>query len=102
MGDRDDLVAQGQEKVGHLKANGYPNAYLYGENELGGLHVLYALDDSPSVYGLPDDPQVATKSVVGKWLSGLVTAGVITALPFWLVFKRKQELASKSGKKGGA
>jgi len=103
FGDRDELVSAGRAQVDKLKANGYPNAYLYGENELGGLHVMYVLDDSPSaVYGLPDDPKVATADVVGKWLSGLVTAGVLTALPFWLVFKRKQELAGGSGKKGGA
>ena len=101
MGDRDELMADGSQRVQNLKASGHPNAYLYGENELGGLHVMYVLDDSPSaVYGLPDNPTVATSDVVGKWLSGLVTAGVVTALPFWLIFKRKQELAS--GNKGGA
>lgn len=102
MGNRTDLVAEGRAKVQSLKASGYPNAYLYGENELGGLHAMYVLDDNPGVYGLPDDPKVATSGVINKWLSGLVTAGVITALPFWLIFKRKQELAGKPGNKGGA
>lgn len=37
---------------------GHSNAYLYGDKELRGLHVMYVLDDSPEVYGLPVDPQV--------------------------------------------
>lgn len=101
-GDRDELVAKGLAVVGKLKANGKPDAYLYGENELGGLHVMYVLDDSPAVFGIPENPKTATVDAVSKWLSGLVTAGVLTALPFWMVFKRKQDLASQSGKKGGA
>jgi formate dehydrogenase iron-sulfur subunit len=35
----------------------HPNACIYGENELGGLHVLYVLDDSPEAYGLPTNPR---------------------------------------------
>jgi len=56
-GDRDKLVAEGHKRIQSLKADGYPNAYLYGEKELGGLHVLYVLADSPEVYGLPVNPQ---------------------------------------------
>jgi len=56
-GDRAQLMTTGKAKVQALKAQGYTNANLYGEKELGGLHVLYALDDSPAVYGLPADPQ---------------------------------------------
>ena len=57
-GDRNDLLARGKRRVQELKAGGYGNAYLYGEKELGGLHVLYVLDDSPEVYGLPVAPKV--------------------------------------------
>ncbi len=56
--DRDKLVAEGKKRVSTLIANGKSNAYLYGEKELRGLHVLYVLDDSPEVYGLPVDPQI--------------------------------------------
>jgi len=57
-GDRDALVAEGKQRVQALQANGNSSATLYGENELGGLHVLYVLADSPETYGLPVNPQV--------------------------------------------
>ena len=94
-GDRNQLLALGQQQVASLKAKGYSNAYLYGENELGGLHVLYVLDDSPAAYGLPEAPKVAISTSVGQWLSGILTAGVIAALPFWLLFKRKQQIEAE-------
>ena len=103
FGDRDELVEEGKQRVATLKARGKNNAYLYGENELGGLHVMYILDDSPATYGLPESPQAATKSMVGKWLTSIATTGVIAALPIWFVFKRKQKLEEEKSKaKGGA
>jgi len=101
-GNRDELVATGQQRVAALKAKGKTNAYLYGEKELGGLHVMYVLDDSPSVYGLPENPQVATEDVAGKWLVGLATAGVVGALPLLWIIQRRDEMQSKAKTEGGA
>jgi len=92
--DRDKLVADGNQRVADLKAKGYSNARLYGERELGGLHVLYVLDDNPEVYNLPASPKLASQDVLTKWISGIATAGVIAALPLWFVFKRRQQLES--------
>lgn len=97
VGERNGLVAAGQARVRHLQANGNPNAYLYGEKELGGLHVMYVLADRPALYGLPEAPHPATRNVIGQWLSGFVTAGVVAALPFWLLTKRKREIAANKG-----
>ena len=58
-GDRDDMVAEGRSRVAALVAAGHANATLYGEKELGGLHVLYVLADKPEVYELPADPKVS-------------------------------------------
>jgi formate dehydrogenase iron-sulfur subunit len=55
--DRSKLIAAGKAKVQTLQAQGYTNANLYGEKELGGLHVMYVLADSPEVYGLLKDPK---------------------------------------------
>jgi len=84
FGDRDNLVTIGRQKVSDLKSNGYSNAYLYGEKELGGLHVLYVLEDSPDKYGLPPAPEFpATATLwqdiiqpVGLAAGGLVLAGL--------------------------
>jgi len=62
-GDRDELLAIGRQRVEVLKAKGKSNAYLYGEREMGGLHVMYVLDDSPAVYGLPAAPEVPAATV---------------------------------------
>ncbi len=97
FGDRGELIATGKGRVGELRANGHPNARLYGETELGGLHQLYVLTDKAAAFGLPEAPRVATRNVLGQWLSGFVTAGVLAALPFWLVIKRRQEMASSRG-----
>ena len=59
FGERADLLAQGRAKVLTL-SRAYPKAYLYGEKELGGLHVMYVLTEAPSVHGLPESPQVST------------------------------------------
>ncbi len=102
FGDRDELVAEGSQRVNELKDKGFNNAYLYGENELGGLHVLYILDDSPNVYGLPESPQLASATVIEKWLTGIATAAVVAALPLWFVFKRRQQLEKEQSEvKGG-
>ena len=66
FGDRDELLAKGRERVQELNAEGYSNAYLYGDTELGGLHVMYVFDDSPEVYGLPVAPQVPVAATVWK------------------------------------
>ena len=65
-GDRAELVAIGAKRVNDLKAKGYANAYLYGEKELGGLHVMYVLDDHPAIYGLPANPQISAATMVWK------------------------------------
>jgi len=88
-GDRNQMIAKGKERVASLQSAGWSKASLYGEYELGGLHRLYVLTDEPSAYGLPDAPRNATSNVGAQWLSGIATAGIVAALPFWLLYKRQ-------------
>jgi len=94
FGKRADLVAAAIAQVEALKNDGHPDASLYGgdEYELGGLHVIYVLDDRPSVYGLPGAPQLATSKVAFKWLSGIITFGVAAVLPLWFLFRRTKQI----------
>ena len=75
FGKRSELVQEGRERTEALSKTN-PNATFYGDKELDGLHVMYVLDDSPEVYGLPADPQVPAASIVRdifQWIStGLV------------------------------
>jgi formate dehydrogenase iron-sulfur subunit len=101
FGDWNELVAKAKDRVSVLKGKGFTDANLYGENLLGGLHQMYLLTDKAGVYGLPESPRFATRNVIGNWFSGILTAGVVAALPFWLLFKRKQELAASRISEGG-
>lgn len=75
FGEWADMVAEGERRVQLLKET-HPDANLYGVDELGGLHMLYVLDERPEVYDLPADPEMpaaATALNVGEW-SGVVLA----------------------------
>ena len=101
FGDRGALINEAYNRVAVLKERGFTNVNLYGENLLGGLHQMYVLTEKPSVFGLPEAPGVATRNVVGSWFSGILTAGIVAAVPFWLLFKRKEELAAREVSEGG-
>jgi len=62
--DRDKLITIAKEKVAVLKTKGFTNATLYGEKEMGGLHVMYVLNDTPDKYGLPVDPRFPDTAIV--------------------------------------
>ena len=89
FGERDALLAEAKSRVEYLKSNGTPEAELYGEDESGGLHVMYVLTGSPAEYGLPEQPAVATNIEWVKWLSGIIGGAIVATIPFWLVFRRK-------------
>jgi formate dehydrogenase iron-sulfur subunit len=80
-GDRDMIITEAKEKGANR---------IYGENELGGLHVMYVLEDSPDKYGLPVDPKVPTSVVLWKnFIKPLVKWGIPftilgVLLHFWL------------------
>jgi formate dehydrogenase iron-sulfur subunit len=99
-GDRGEMLTKANARVAALQADGHPKANLYGEDQLGGLHRLYVLVDEPAAYGLPESPRYATASVGGQWLAGIVTAGVVAAVPFWLLFKRRRAEEASGGGEG--
>jgi formate dehydrogenase beta subunit len=105
-GDRDQLMVTARQKVLALKAKGFGNATFYGEKELGGLHVMYVLNDTPDKYGLPVNPpfpDVATawKDIiqpVGWAVGGLTILGLVLNFIVAREAKMTQELPGR-GKK---
>lgn len=93
-GKRSDLVSSGEARVQSLIKTDYPGANLFGALELSGLNVMYVLLKTPEFYGLPAQPQQATRNSVYHWLSGSTAAGALV-LPFWWFFRRSEQKAKK-------
>jgi formate dehydrogenase beta subunit len=97
FGKRADLVEEGRERVTTLRRTN-ASATFYGENELGGLHVMYVLDDAPEVYGLPTDPEVPPAALVRdvfKWVGVGAGAAVIVGFVLNYVVSREAILTGK-------
>ncbi len=82
FGTRSKMLAQAEERVQRLKADGYRNATVYNPPGVGGTHVVYVLPygDSPGIYGLPKDPRVTFVNLWKgplKWLGNTVLFGGI-------------------------
>ena len=78
FGYRDELVNDGKERISELVEEGDSAAYLYGEEELGGTPLMYALPYSYDKYGLPKLPLEAQKPVT--WKDFGMPVGIIAGL----------------------
>jgi len=58
FGERSIMVAIAKMRLSKLKEQGFKDAGLYGEKELGGLGVMFLLTSSPLFYGFPEKPTV--------------------------------------------
>lgn len=100
FGERDDMIKLGQSRIKDLKSRGYEDAYLYGENELGGLNVLTVLPSKPEHFDLPSEPKVpnylTTWKKVVQPLGALAIAG--TALMLGVSFLNSTLFNSRKGK----
>jgi formate dehydrogenase beta subunit len=97
FGKRSELVQEGRERVTTLQQSN-SKAVLYGDKELGGLHVMYVLDDLPEIYGLPAEPEVpAPASVrdVFKWLGVGAAAAVLLGFGLNYIIAREAMLANQ-------
>lgn len=85
FGERADLIKLGSARVAALES-AYPGAYLYGEKELGGLHVMYVITEAPATMGLPESPRVGTypkfdENAFPDWYAKAVASGELPAFP---------------------
>ncbi len=99
FGERDQILGEAKGRIAFIRSR-YPSAQLYGETQLGGLGVILLLLDKPTVFGLPEDPQMpftlnAWQKVVQPASVGLsLTALVVTGLSF--IIARRQHLREKA------
>jgi formate dehydrogenase beta subunit len=73
FGERVDLIKEAKKKQAKI---------IYGENELKGLHVLYALADKPTAYELKEEPKVP---VSVWWWHKVFRPVAIWGVPFTIV-----------------
>ncbi len=104
FGDREAMVTMAQKRVEELKAIGYTNAVVYGDKELGGLGRIYVLTERPSVYGLPENPQVP--ALTRLWQKGIQPFGyaavglTLLGLGFNWVVQRRVARAAEAEEEG--
>jgi len=83
FGDRAEMLEIARERVDILRAKGYDKATIYGENELGGLHVITVAKYGIEAIGLPENPKVnQVVDVLGimKPITGIGIAAVLVGL----------------------
>jgi len=94
FGKHAELVEEGKERVATLR-NTNTNAVFYGDKELGGLHVMYVLDEPPEVYGLPTAPEVPPTAIVRdilRWVGVGVTVAVLAGFGLNYVVSREAKM----------
>ena len=79
FGERVQLLQEGRQRAEELRKTN-PAVTFYGDAELGGLHVMYVLDDSPEVYGLPPDPQLPPPAVAHEYLQWIGIGATAAAI----------------------
>ncbi len=76
FGPIDQLRKRADARLQQLQGEGFQNAQLYGADDkiLGGLNSFYLLLDRPSVYGLPENPKLPSRSVLPSSLLSIGSA----------------------------
>ena len=95
FGKLNDLKKKAVKRVAQLQRDGVSGARLYGADDtvLGGLNAFYLLVDKPEVYGLPSNPKLPSRSVLGSSFWGIF-ASVMTALGVLFAFRDRKRLAT--------
>ncbi len=95
FGDRDEMIAIAHERKNYLLSKGYEDAVVYGENEMGGLHVIQVLKYGVAAHGQVENPQASPtvaltqimKPVTGA-VTGLTVAGLAAMFALGVGYRR--------------
>lgn len=80
FGDRAEMISQAKERVEYLKGRGFEKAEVWGETQMGGLHVIEVAKYGIEAHGLPKDPKKPTAVTAMGWLKPLTGIGVAAVL----------------------
>ena len=78
FGDRDEMIQLAHERVEWLKERGFEDAVVYGENEVGGLHVIQVLKYGVKAHEQVENPTVTPLTTAIEWMRPIT--GVVSGL----------------------
>lgn len=100
-GERKELLAKARARVEELQEQGFDQACLYGETEMGGLGRVYILTRPPVEYGLPENPQPAASAWFWRAAKGplrkLASLTLVSGAMFSLLRWRAERIQGKRG-----
>ena len=91
FGPVSQLQQNADKRLAQLHSEGRTQARLYGRDDaiVGGLNSFYLLEDSPTVFGLPEAPHLPSKNLPGS--GGLsVVAAVLAGIAGMLAFRKRR------------
>lgn len=105
FGPRDEMIKIGKERVAFMKSKGYDKAELYGEKEMGGLHILQVCKFGHEAADLPSDPKLSpmvsmtqlSKPAAG--LAAIATAGGLAISLIAAIGYRRKKLSVEEARK---
>ncbi len=76
FGERDAMIEVANKRVEFLKERGYADAMVYGEQEMGGLHVIQVLKYGIDFHGQVRDPEVPATAVLSEIMKPVAAVGM--------------------------
>lgn len=76
FGTREEMLEKAKARVAEIKPI-RPDAMVYGENEMDGLHVIQVLPYGAEAHGMPLNPKENILEQAERWLQPLTVLGVL-------------------------
>jgi formate dehydrogenase iron-sulfur subunit len=91
FGPISQLQQHADARLAQLRQAGHTQARLYGRDEamLGGLNSFYLLEDTPTVFGLPEAPHLPSRNLPASGGLGVVAA-VVAGIASVLAFRKRR------------
>ncbi len=80
FGDRDEMLEIAYERAALYQEKGFEDACVYGDEEVGGLHVIHVLKHGIDAYELPENPKVSpitTLTNIMKPVTGVASGAAV-------------------------
>jgi len=97
FGPKEEMLKLARERVEFAKKRGYEKAEIYGEKEMGGLHVIQVCKYNHEDHKLPTDPQFPLMTKLGQLsrpavgaITGLTVAGLAVSFIAAIGYRRKK------------